>query len=253
LKEIFVEGINLPDAYHKALVALKDNGTELDCQDYNTRQLECSMTVYIKQPTTEPRISKLFYDGAQGLQKYVGEMVDGSMDWIIGKTPSYHYTYHSRFAPYLQATIDELYRSPSTRRAIISVRDNAFDTNTSNPSCLQSLQFFIREEKLDLQVLFRSNDLPEAFFENAFALIRLQEIVADSLNIPVGTYTHRSNSMHCYEKNFASLEGMCKRIKNEPLDELCFFYKGDYEDQMLEEMPNIEKFINDLKRKYGDK
>ena len=119
MKEILVEGINLPDAYHKALVELNKIKKHVDCQDYNTTQIECSMTVHIKNPIAEPRISKLHYGGAYDLQKYVGEMVDGDMDFMIGKSPSYHYTYHARFAPYLQATIDELYNNPSTRRARI--------------------------------------------------------------------------------------------------------------------------------------
>ena len=38
MKEIFVEGHNLPEAYHKALVELETTGKLLDCSDWNQKQ-----------------------------------------------------------------------------------------------------------------------------------------------------------------------------------------------------------------------
>ena len=262
MKEILVIGSSLPDAYHKALVELNNIDQIIECesQDKKTKQKECSMTVQVLKPLEENRISKLFYGGAYDLQRYLMEMIDGDMDCMIGKVESYPYTYHQRFAPYLKtAIIDELYREPVSRRAIISTRDNNIESGSKDPACLQSIQCFIRPDEngksqLDMEVVFRSNDLPQAFFMNAFALIRLQEIIADTFNLPVGTYSHRSNSMHCYEKNFKALEKMASRINSnsyEDLDDLTYNYENEYLPDMIECANEIKTLFNQIKERHG--
>jgi thymidylate synthase len=120
--------------------------------------------------------------------------VDGILDFKINA--GWDYTYHDRFSKYMPFVIAELRRNRESRRAVISIRDNEVDSRNKDPACMQSIQYFIRDNKLDCMIFFRSNDLPEAFFFNAFGLIMLQEKVATELGVAVGTYTHRSNSMH---------------------------------------------------------
>ena len=79
----------------------------------------------------------------------------------------------------LQFIIDELRRNPDSRRAVIDIRDNSDDMYSDDPACLQHIQFFIRDNKLHMKVLFRSNDACKAAFMNAFALIMIQKMVAD--------------------------------------------------------------------------
>ena len=245
MKEIFVQGKNLPEAYHKALLELNNNGDVLECPDWNQKQKECAMTVHIEEPVSEPRISKLIIGGPYDLQRYEMELVDGILDFRIGK--GWDYTYHDRFTRYMPFVIAELKRNRESRRAIISIRDNEVDSKTTDPACMQSIQYFIRNNKLDCMIYFRSNDLPEAFFFNAFALIRLQEKVAAELGVEVGTYTHRSNSMHCYEKDFPLLANFAKAVSEKPLDDISYHYKDDWDELMLSEIPGIQKLVEELK------
>ncbi len=245
MKEIFISGRNLTEAYHRALVELETQGSLLDCSDWNQRQKECAMTVHVEQSTAEPRISRLIIGGAYDLQRYIMELLDGILDFRINS--GWDYTYHDRFAKYLPFVIDELKRNAESRRAIISVRDNEADTRSKDAACLQSIQFFIREGKLDCMTLFRSNDLPEAFFFNAFALIMLQEKVAAALGVPAGTYTHRSNSMHCYEKDFPLLKNYVKAINEKPYENLCYDYEDEWDELMEAEIPGILKMVEGLK------
>jgi thymidylate synthase len=255
----------LPEAYHNALEAMyeetfDDKGNLIDenlvdVPDYNIKQIECSMTVYVKHPLEEPRISRFMYGGHKELMEYLLEMIDGIADPLIGKTDSYPYTYHDRFAKYIKpCIIDELERNPQSRRAIISLRDNDRDVSSGDPPCLQSIQCFIRKGYLDMAVTFRSNDLVKAFFFNAFALVRLQEIIAEQLNIPVGTYSHRSASMHVYERDFDKLKGIVKRIGYDNFynngNGLTYNYEDYYKELMVEEVPNILEQIDSLKEKY---
>jgi thymidylate synthase len=162
------------------------------------------------------------------------------------------YTYHQRYSKHIPWIVDELYRNPQSRRAVISIRDNEADSISNDPACLQHIQFRIVDGKLDMQVLFRSNDLVKAFFFNAFALIRLQEIIAEQLNIPVGTYTHRSNSMHVYERDFELLYGMVNRINLSLIDleDLTWNYEDYFKELMIDEVPEVEKLISGLKERY---
>ncbi|MDR3225320.1 MAG: thymidylate synthase, partial [Clostridiales Family XIII bacterium] len=210
----------LPEAYHEALTTLWRDGVEIDCPAYDQKQRELPMTIEVLEPAAEPRISKLIIGGPHELMQYELELVDGILDFIVGKADNlWEYTYHQRYAHQLPFVLEELKRDKYTRRAVMSIRDFDVDSTNEHPACLQSIQFFIRPhyktgaDALDRHVLFRSNDLPEAFYFNAFALTRLQEKVAEELGTGVGTYTHRSNSMHVYEKDYKMFESFAKKIE----------------------------------------
>ena len=250
MQEIFIKERSLTEAYHKALFELENRGSILDCSDWDQKQKECAMTVHIEEPLAEPRISKLIIGGAYDLQRYVMELVDGILDFKINA--GWDYTYHDRFVKYLPYVCGELKRNRESRRAVISIRDNEVDSRNKDAACMQSIQFFIRNNKLDLMVLFRSNDLPEAFFFNAFGLIMLQEKIAGELGVKVGTYTHRSNSMHCYEKDFPLLQNFVKAINEKQIEDLTYNYKDDWDEIMNAEIPNINKLVDDLKKQQTD-
>ena len=246
MREIFVQGRNLTEAYHKALLELETRGSIVDCSDWNQKQKECAMTIHIEEPAAEPRISKLIIGGAYDLQRYIMELVDGILDFKINE--GWDYTYHDRYVKYLPFVIEELKRNRESRRAVISIRDNEIDSRIKDAACMQSIQFFIRGNKLDMMVLFRSNDLPEAFFFNAFGLIMLQEKVAAELDAAVGTYTHRSNSMHCYQKDFTLLSNFVRAINEKDPPDLTYNYKDDWDEMMDAEIPKILELAENLKK-----
>ena len=252
MKEIFVTGSTLTEAYHRALTELHENGEIVDCPDYDQLQKECSMTVFVENPTAEPRVSRLIIGGAHELMQYELELLDGILDFMIGADDNvWEYTYHDRYVYQIPFIISELRRNIYSRRAIMNIRDYAVDSANNDPACMQSIQYLVRGGKLHCKILFRSNDLPEAFFYNAFALIRLQERIAAELNIEVGTYTHRSNSMHCYEKDFELIAGYIKGIRERPAEDITYDYKGFFKEIMEEEIPSIMQMVEDQKAKYN--
>ena len=253
MHESFVKGATLPEAYHSALLELDAHGTITPCSDYAQSQKELSMTMYVDAPLAEPMISRLTIGGFYELQQYVMEVTDGILDFKINDSVNaWEYTYHDRITNYgqgfnqMQFIIDELKRNPESRRAVIDVRDNNVDPFNSHPACLQHIQFFIRTGQLHMKVLMRSNDAVEATFMNAFAFIMLQAKAAAALNLPVGTYTHRANSFHCYEKDYALLSQYVAGIKTKPLDEVTYEYDGFFKDLMQEATPDINKAVAKL-------
>lgn len=248
MREYLAEGVSLPETYHKALLILEEKGELCPCPDYHTNQKELSMTMFVEKPLSEPMISKLFIGGSRELAQYRMEMLDGILDFEIEKG-GWAYTYHSRMAPQFPFILRELRRNPDSRRAVIDVRDWVHDSaeGNENPACLQHIQFFIRNGALHGKVLFRSNDACKASYMNAFALIMLQKRIADELGAEMGSYTHRANSFHCYERDFGMLKGYCRRIRED--DELCFMYEGDWEEQMREAEPEILAAAEELRNR----
>ncbi|MCL2751463.1 MAG: thymidylate synthase [Firmicutes bacterium] len=246
MKEFLVEGRTLPEAYHKAVTALHEHGEISECPDYNQRQKELTMTMFVAEPLEEPMISKLFIGGFEELEQYRQEVLDGVLDFRIGH--GWDYTYHQRIAAQLPFIYEEFARNPYTRRAVIDVRDVPKDTEKGNdsPACLQHIQFFIRGGKLHMKVLMRSNDAPEATFMNAFAFILLLKRVADQLGVGVGTYTHRANSFHCYEKDFGLLEGYVNRVKAG--GDITYEYEGFFDAMMEEARPAIAQKVENIRK-----
>ena len=270
MKEAIVRGRTLPEAYHDALILLQREGEIVDCADWNTTQKELSMTMIVDEPLAEPRISRLFIGGPKELEQYRQEMLDGILDFEV-KNGNWDYTYHDRMTHYpafstvyddkneftlyhhidqIDFVINELKRNPSSRRAVVVIRDVGADTKSSDAACMQNIQYFIRDNKLECKVLFRSNDACKASFMNAFALICLQERIASALGVEVGKYVHRANSFHCYEQDFGMLEGYCKRIEEaEDDDDICFEYEWDWKEDMEFYQPEIAKQVQVLKER----
>ena len=245
--EHLVTGRTLPETYHKALCALQHENIELPCPNYNTNQKECSMTMFVTEPLAEPMISRLWVGDARALEQYRQEILFGILDFEIERG-KWAYTYHKRFEDQIPWLIAHLQNDPHSRQAVLRIVSPE-DQELESPACLQTMQFMIREGTLHCKVLLRSNDAPKAAFMNAYAFIRLQEMLAGALGIPVGTYTHRANSFHCYEsnKNYEMLEGFVNAIESGR--EVTYNFAGDFEDQMEEAKPLIAKMVADQKAK----
>lgn len=256
-----IYGDTLTQAYHHALCVLNHRGEVIDCPDYNTRCKEIACTIEVAHPLKEPMISRCIPGGAEDLQQYVMEMLDGIMDFEVDKG-KWAYTYHQRMTDckvkdgismdQVRFVINELKNNPTSRRAVIDVRNNADDMYSDDPACLQHIQYFIRPStkypsgQLNCCVLFRSNDAVKATFMNAFALIMLQKRIAEELGVPVGTYTHRANSFHAYERDWELLKSYCESIDahNRPLT---YSYTEEWREQMEDAVPEILRKVEKLK------
>ena len=243
IEEIFVAAPTLPAAYHKALNQLWKYGEETDCPDWNCKQKELSMTMIVWNPLQEPMISRCIPCGALELEQYRQEMIDGILDFEVEKG-NWNYTYHQRMSDQISFVVDELRRNPYSRRAVIDIRTPE-DQHTSDPACLQHIQYLIRGNELHCKVLFRSNDAVKATFMNAIALIMLQKKIADTLSVFMGTYTHRANSFHCYEKDYPTLKGYVSRIHSGR--NLTYEYAEEWQELMEDAKPEIARKVEELR------
>ena len=100
----------------------------------------------------------------------------------------------------LTKVISKLALNNDTRQAAISIYDGKeIDTYEYDTPCTYAVQFTIIENKLNMSVLMRSNDLWYGFCNDQYCFSKLQSYVANILNIQVGWYYHYAHNMHLYE------------------------------------------------------
>lgn len=243
-----VHAATLPEAYHQALAVLHDYGEKRPCPAYNTEEKSISITIDIARPLMEPKISKLIPCGPAELQQYLMEMEDGIMDfeYTVG---NWVYTYHARMIEQLICVVEMLKKDINSRRAVIMIRE-ALDICKEDPPCLTIIQYIVNDGCLDCYVTFRSNDAVKAFFMNAYALIDIQRIIAEILNVKVGRYIHTANSFHAYARDWDRLDTSYKRIREEK-DKLMIPEEGEWHEMMLEAIPDIKKKVETELKKHG--
>lgn len=96
--------------------------------------------------------------------------------------------------------IRELTENPDSRRASISIYDAKDRWNFANDTpCTYAINFYIRDNELCMSVMMRSNDLWFGFCNDQYCFSKLQELVANKLELEVGTYFHFVNNLHLYD------------------------------------------------------
>ena len=99
----------------------------------------------------------------------------------------------------LDNVVELLSENPDTRQACVSIYDGkeiseyAFDT-----PCTYAIQFTIVNNRLDMCVTMRSNDLWYGFCNDQYQFSKLQETVSERLEIDTGVYYHFAHNMHLY-------------------------------------------------------
>ena len=99
----------------------------------------------------------------------------------------------------LAEVVDMLKYNPDTRQACISIYDGKeWDRYINDTPCTYAVQFTIVNNRLDMCVTMRSNDLWYGFCNDQYQFSKLQEMVSKQLKIETGVYYHFAHNMHLY-------------------------------------------------------
>ena len=99
----------------------------------------------------------------------------------------------------LEYVIKKLKKHKETRHAAISIYDcKEHDKYKKDTPCTYAVQFTILNDKLNMSVYMRSNDLWYGFCNDQYCFSNLQKLVADRLNMEIGWYYHHAHNMHIY-------------------------------------------------------
>jgi len=89
-----------------------------------------------------------------------------------------------------------------SRRAVVQLFDHqdVVEEHKDVP-CTCTLQFLVRHDRLQLIAYMRSNDAHLGLPHDIFAFTMLQELVARSIGVPLGSYIHSVGSLHLYNSD----------------------------------------------------
>ena len=116
-----------------------------------------------------------------------------------------NYGWQWRRGDQLNKVIEQLRADRGTRQAWFSIFDGKEkDSYRFDTPCTLAVGFDISAQldELNITVLMRSNDLIYGFCNDQYCWSKLQEKVADELDLNVGAYTHYAHDMHIYEKHW---------------------------------------------------
>jgi thymidylate synthase len=231
---LHVEADCIARAWEESLVLLYKRGCDIKTQYDKPDDLpskDATMLITISEPLKEPMIHKDFPGGPEDLQEYVMEICEGIKDHLVRDTRDagdtrWEYTYHQRLFAYQVPTLHpfdqietlcrKLAKTPYTRRAQAVTWMVWEDNDCYDPACMQSIWCRITEEDdepfLHMNVRFRSNDAYKAAFMNIFALVQLQQKIANRVSklsgrtVNLGRYCHLADSYHLYGSYFREFE-----------------------------------------------
>lgn len=149
-------------------------------------------------------------------------------------------SYGYRIADYIKLVIDKLKNDNDTRQAVLPILrvEDSF-VKTKDIPCTLSLQFLIRDNRLNMITNMRSNDIILGLPYDIFIFTTLQEIIANELEIDLGWYIHRPASLHLYEEHFDLFEDIGENFVNVQITNNCKYdewvkikdaYKNSIED-----------------------
>ena len=200
------------EAYEYLQDAIIQNGT-----DFGDTKALFNVGFYILNPsdnviTNKERKWNIEYARAEWQWYLTGDRNITKLGKIYGKIPpiwikmaddegnvNSNYGYQWQRKRQLDAVVRKLKMDKDTRQACISIYDGKemykYDNDTP---CTYAVQFTIVNNKLDMCVTMRSNDLWYGFCNDQYQFSMLQQLVASRLDIPVGVYYHFAHNMHLY-------------------------------------------------------
>ena len=203
---------NASEAFDYFYIKIKDTGADFD----GTKAL-FNVGFYIADPANNKIKS--------GFRKWNKEYADAEWQWylsgdpsikklgdIYGKVPAIwkrmanaegnvnsNYGYQWQRNNQIDHVIGLLKSNNNTRQAAISIYDaKEHDTYKHDTPCTYAVQFTIIDNKLNMSVYMRSNDLWYGFCNDQYQFSMLQKMIAEKLNLPVGWYYHHAHNLHLY-------------------------------------------------------
>lgn len=205
-----IKGENISEVYKKLLSDLKKAEIVGNTKEINN----CCLVV--KNPTT----NEIYFPNRKISEKYANAELEWYWSgnnscedigkyakmWLSltddGKTnnSAYGYILHKKYGfDQLQQIIELLKKDSTSRRAVLNISDPTINRiTTKDMQCTIALQFLIRNEKLEMTVYMRSNDVFFGLPYDYIYFVSLGEYVSKQLNIEFAKYIHHATSMHMY-------------------------------------------------------
>ena len=114
----------------------------------------------------------------------------------------------------LDKVVAQLRDNPDTRQAAISIYDGKeISKYKYDTPCTYAVQFTVVDNKLDMCVVMRSNDLWFGFCNDQYQFSKLQEMVSKRTGYEMGVYYHFAHNLHIYDNQLPEQNTLTSRAK----------------------------------------
>ncbi|MFA5760329.1 MAG: thymidylate synthase [Dehalococcoidales bacterium] len=199
----------LSESYASVMKFIIWNHCEVTTEDNEKTWQSDPILITITNPTSSDYIHKNSPYGKQFYEQYASAIVYGYTE----SDSKFVYDYHSRLFEYydydgvkessrwtnqIQYVIDKLNESRTTRRAIAITWNPSVDTTNKDVPCLQSTQFWILNDLLEMSIHIRSNDMLMGYPQNIYGFVELMKFVASKTGVKIGKVYYYVAIPHCY-------------------------------------------------------
>jgi thymidylate synthase len=214
--------INIPDGVNGYVDLVKhvlEHGKETAPRGMKTREIEDAIIriddVYNTLPLNVNRGTVPGIGAVEACQLVSGTSFP---DLVIAVGPQFanyaedngvfHGAYGPRTNGQYDVVIDRLKADPDSRQAVVTIWNPQYDLQPQKRDypCTVLHQFRIRDNKLNMSVYMRSNDVWLGAAYDFFQFTRVQIAMASVLGIEPGKYAHHVGSLHIYEEHYASAD-----------------------------------------------
>ena len=194
------------------------NNYEDMCEEFGDTRALFNVGFYIHQPTNN-HITASY-------RKWNEEYAKAEWDWYLSADPStdklgelygrvppiwekmsvgpnnfvnsnYGYQWERNYQ--LDKIVAMLKTDPESRRATVSIYDGKeIHRYKKDTPCTYAIQFTILNNRLNMSVYMRSNDIWYGFCNDQYCFSQLQKSVAERLSIETGVYYHHAHNLHLY-------------------------------------------------------
>ncbi|MBI4175823.1 MAG: hypothetical protein HY518_01350 [Candidatus Aenigmarchaeota archaeon] len=228
-----VRGRTVVEAWLKALDTILKFG-KVDATHYEDDQKE---VLNLMSVISAENPDSFYIPGWMPFEKshYMGYIVRITTDM---KFPDSSYTYGNRMRSWfgidqIREAVAKLARQPISRAVVINLWDSTKDLTIGGSPCINHVWLRVRNERLCMTVTIRSNDMFEAYPDNAFGLRSLQEVIRKELvaalkgkgvnaDIRLGELVINSQSAHvykdCWDRAQALVDKYLEQHKPQPYE-----------------------------------
>lgn len=190
---------SLGEAWIKAMKTVMNEGEEIWDEDVPLRELR-NLYVTIEDIVDDDSIIQKYADSDRVQlmkKKYATCGLVGDYKIDYGS-----YIYNNNGVNQIEWIIDRIKHKPETKSATITLHK----PGEKMLACLSMLDFKYRNDVLDLNVVYRSQNIYSSHPGNMLALRQIQKDVADALNLKMGKVDLVVFSAHIYEYDFKSVK-----------------------------------------------
>jgi len=196
-----ITGKTISEAWEKSIRYLIEDEVPLVPTQHGVTAKELqNVIITVEDPFREPRFSQKYSFPKEFKETYSRFLLQPYSTVEILHSRIYRYG-DSRLNQ-VDRCIKILQENWHSRRAVITLWKPEEDLFSSFPPCVCSLQMMIRQNKLDLVAIMRSNDAWLSAHLDMIALTSMQREISESLKLNCGKYVHHVVSYHIYEFDY---------------------------------------------------